>query len=736
MDNGSTLLNATVDAHWAGPPGPKLLLEWDPAHRVFLGNLFDLLLLRRVPRVQLVSKPARFWPDVFVPTGAPWWSFLESALWHTSVVLVLLLISQVWSPRKRIEEARVFSSRVAYYRPNPTFPALGSRAPRAPARRAQTAEIQRALQVAREVRTRPGALIVPPDLAAVTKPTGLPNAIVSTPVVPAMPLAATAGLQRRSPQIDATAVAPPPDVKQATTWRAGSLQVDVVAPAPELGGGIKPVRSRGTGGFQTVAVAPAPEVAAVSGRRGIAGPKVGVVAPPPALQGGSLGRGRRDKGGEGGTLLDVDVVAPAPDLPVEGQGGTAAGAPLAGFGGTGTGVVPPPPSVPGSGTTRSVGGGGAGSLASGFTAVPPPPSVGGVGRLTGPGGGGLAGGPGTGVVPPPPRVGGVGTLAGGRFAGPRGSGLAGGSGQGAVPPPPSVGGVGRLGGFGRGNGTGGGGPSGSGLAAVPPPPSVNGAGRLGGGRLAGPGGGGLAGGSGQGVVAPPPSVGGVGRLAGFGRGGGPGGSGLSAVPPAPSVGGAGRSSGPGGGGLSETADSVVPPPPSMDGAGGSGGRGDGNSLGDSNPEVVPPPPSVDGVGDSNTDQSLNPVVEELPVRIVGLAFALPGTSFSSSYEVFIAEKELSGHQVQLIKLVYWFLPYQRRLSEYHPDTSRMYKLRVTRDHACDESLLHMEVSPTGQVYTGSQLPADSLPSDPERQNIVLPCYRTTADDYQKAAGRR
>jgi len=143
---------------------------------------------------------------------------------------------------------------------------------------------------------------------------------------------------------------------------------------------------------------------------------------------------------------------------------------------------------------------------------------------------------------------------------------------------------------------------------------------------------------------------------------------------------------------------------------------------------------MDGVGEANPDQGPNIVVEELPVHIVGLAFALPGTSFSSSYEVFIAEKELKG-QKELIKLVYWFLPYQTRLSEYHPDASKMYKLRVTRDHACDESLLHMTVSPTGQVYPSSHLPADSLPLTPENRNIVLPCYRTTADDYRKAAGR-
>jgi hypothetical protein len=114
---------------------------------------------------------------------------------------------------------------------------------------------------------------------------------------------------------------------------------------------------------------------------------------------------------------------------------------------------------------------------------------------------------------------------------------------------------------------------------------------------------------------------------------------------------------------------------------------------------------------------------------------LPSTSFSSSYEVFIAEKDLKG-QKELIKLVYWFLPYQTRLSEYHPDASKMFKLRVTRDHACDESLLHMTVSPTGQVYPGTHLPADSLQLIQERQDMILPCYRTTADDYRKATGRR
>ena len=129
------------------------------------------------------------------------------------------------------------------------------------------------------------------------------------------------------------------------------------------------------------------------------------------------------------------------------------------------------------------------------------------------------------------------------------------------------------------------------------------------------------------------------------------------------------------------------------------------------------------------------------MRIVGLAFAPPSTSFGSSYEVFIAEKEARGKKdsnahKNLIKLVYWFLPYQPRLSEFHVDSTKMYKLRVLRDRACDESLLHMTVSPEGQVYSGPHLSADFLPPIAERKKMILPCYRTTADDYRRAVSHK
>jgi hypothetical protein len=537
------------------------VLEFEPGYRVFFGNLADLLLPKPLPTLVLASKPAPYWHDVFVYTGAPWGSVLESALCHLTLVLALIILSPIWAPRRHIETQRWQESHIAYYRPSPTFPASQSSPPRLPTRRENKAEVRHALRVAREVENRPGSIVAPPNIAALTAPPPLPKGVLSTPVAPAVPLAA-ARSQRQAPPVGSSIVGPPPEVKQAASWHANPFRVVVVAPGPAVVSGVKSTASGRLGTFQTVAVAPAPEVGAVSGRPGIATPKVDPVAPSPTLQ-GSIGR----VGKSGGIGLDVEVVAPAPKLPAEVQG-TISGGSRAGMSGTGAlVVVPPPPSV-GDAATRA--GGRTDSFGSGVAAVPPPPSVGGAGRLTGPGRGVL--------------------------------------------------------------------PVGSGFSAVPPPPSI-------------------------------------------------------------------------------------------EGAGGANGRGERTLLADSNPPVVPPPPSTDDVGGSNPDAVPNAAAAELPMRIVGLAFALPGTSFSASYEVFIAEKELSGHRVQLIKLVYWFLPYQRRFSEYHPDASKIYKLRVTRDRACDESLVHMSVSATGQVSSGLSL-------TPEGRNTVLPCYRTSADNHPKESRKR
>ena len=146
------------------------------------------------------------------------------------------------------------------------------------------------------------------------------------------------------------------------------------------------------------------------------------------------------------------------------------------------------------------------------------------------------------------------------------------------------------------------------------------------------------------------------------------------------------------------------------------------------PAAAPSPPPV-------VDNPSAPVAQELPVRLIGLALALPNSSYFSNYEVFIAERRLSKDASQLIKLVYISLPYQRRLSEYGLNNSRVYKLRVTRDPTCDETLLQMTWPQTAEPHPDSQYSTDPPALTPNKGNSMLPCYRTTADDYRRALSR-
>ena len=126
-------------------------------------------------------------------------------------------------------------------------------------------------------------------------------------------------------------------------------------------------------------------------------------------------------------------------------------------------------------------------------------------------------------------------------------------------------------------------------------------------------------------------------------------------------------------------------------------------------------------------------IEELPLGFLGLVFAAPGSSYFSNFEVFVAKRRL-GKELQLIKLVYEFLPYQKRLSEYDLNNMppRIIKLRVIPDPSCNESLgqiIEPAPDPTRQVTEYPKLPAALSNAD---MNAVLPCYRTTATDFQKA----
>ncbi|MGA8313460.1 MAG: hypothetical protein WB755_25780 [Terriglobales bacterium] len=602
--------NRVPDRKTASPV--RLLLEREPAYRVFFGNLADLILRRTAPMVT-TSETAAFWPDVFVTPPVPWPRLLESMLFHTIAITVLVILSQPWvqlDPLPRV----VHRSYISYYSPSKTFPALrGSQTlVRKPPRKrrdtaqqkaagtggqneAQKTEAQKTIKVAPE---SAAAGLKGPDVKLPNvKLPGLarPNIVASNVIPPSVPLSAIRRSQLTVPAGPTTIVAPPPEVSQGA-----------------LNGGA----SRGSGLAQATVVAPAPEVGGASTRSGLSGLAAAIIAPPPVVQASIRRLGDLEMGASA-------VVAPAPRLPMDEQHL------ISGSGSSGRGSAGLGSSVP--------------------LAVPPPPSV-------------------------------------------QRSGI------------PSDG---------RGSGF-----SIAGLPVVPPPPSVLDAGNSGGGRGAG-----SLSGAGLQPVAPPPALQEAGNSLGSGRASALGGAGSQAVPPAPAMPQSGNSFGNGRGtSLSGSGLQGVPPAPSGPNGGGSGAGGTQVAM-NIRPSIPPVPPA-------KTPKPVDPASEELPVRVIGLALSLPHSSYFSNYEVFIAERRRKD-QPELIKLVYESLPYQRRLSEYGVDNTKVYRLRVSRDKSCDESLLQMtwpENDPHPDVHNSADAPGLSA----RDRNDMLPCYRTTADDYRRA----
>jgi len=632
MDKAPGVLIASRTAQRSVPPPRlRLLIEWEAGHRVFFGNLADLLLSRTVPPFPTTSRPARFWNDVFVPAGAPWSSFAESMLLHLLlIVLVVWGQSKVWVSVKLFPQRDQFHRSITYYPPaKRSFRAAEGRAPTPRTRsRVNHASLPRpSHQPAIPVRPeQKPSLVTPPDIKQATAK--LPNLPNAHPFTPMEPFSAAADARRNRAAEPSGVVAPPPQLDQATARQLAPPQASAVAPAPELNGPSagRAVKSPNSSGSAVVPPPPSVQNAGDSARVGrlnsTAGAGPNVVPPPPAVQGAAHGVARLGSAVGAGS----QVVPPPPS--VQGVGNSSA-ARLSSLSGTGPNVVPPPPAVQGTGNASA--------------------RLGSMARA------------GSQVVPPPPSVQGSNGPAGGARLGPFSS-------VGAVPPPPSLQ---------SSNGAAGGarlGPlSGAGPEVVPPPPSVeNGA-----------------------------DSGARGRVGSFSGNGAADGS------------------------------QVLPPPTSVEGTGNARAGGAGKVL-----DPMDPLPTGAAAGTPGGNNENEIAVEDLPLGLIGVVFAAPGTSFFSNFEVFVAKRRV-GKDLRLIKLVYEFLPYQRRLSEYNLNnlTPRVIKLRVTPDPSCDESLgqmLRSETDPTRLATEYAKLPAALRSSD---LTAVLPCYRTNAGDFQKAMSR-
>ncbi len=307
---------------------PELLVHLEPWHRVFLGNLRDLVWPCRRPPLRLISWPAAPWPDVLVPTRLPWRGLAQSVFVHLFVIGAIWWLSRYLPRYELVVQRPAFRSEdVVYYTPAEYLPPLDTGRAKAsqPVKGEPTHAPQPIISVPPEADNHTQTIVTPPDVK-LRQDVPLPNMVAWSPKSVAVPMEATArsAANLRIPALTPQVVAPAPDLNQASQRQAPSLQSQVAAPAPSMGAGLQ--------------------------RRMMAAPEASIVGPPPSMQGSAVRR-----------IGDInigpsEVVAPAPRLPVSEQrrvAGLARGNP---GGGGGAAVVAPAPSTQGLGVSGNGGG--------------------------------------------------------------------------------------------------------------------------------------------------------------------------------------------------------------------------------------------------------------------------------------------------------------------------------------------------------------------------------------------
>ena len=319
MRPGFRLIETALKPEPKPVPAPTFLVRLEPWHRVFFRNLRDALWSRRTPALQLSSPTADFWQDVFVHSRLPWSKFAESAIFHTVVIALLWGSARLWPQKAHVAAPVAFhSSDVVYYQASEYLPPLdtGGAKPQVKTKGDPAYSPQPIISVPPDADNRRQTIVTPPQLK-LEHDVPLPNVVSWNQAQPAIPLAAAT--RRTSdvklPALSTTVIAPPPEVNQNKLSSAAMPTESVVAPAPDIDNTLS--------------------------KRALPAPQTAVVAPPPGIELASVRK-----------LSDINighaqVVAPAPQLPVEEQRALSSRA-QGSLGNPGAAVVPPPPSMGGS----------------------------------------------------------------------------------------------------------------------------------------------------------------------------------------------------------------------------------------------------------------------------------------------------------------------------------------------------------------------------------------------------
>jgi TonB family protein len=253
---------------------PNLLVSWSSPRQVFLDNLLDRLLFRRPLQPWLTSRPAPFWPDVFVDQRLPWRRLAGSGVYHVLAVALVYVITANWVTRPQVKPRSPFDgTELTYYSVSEYLPEINTGSPPTPKeRKGQPAFAKQRIISLPPAPDNVRQTIVTPDPTKIAQDVPLPNMVVNT-TIPAPPEAAMVHEARlTAPQI--TPISPPPDVSEATSRIAALPAPDVVGPAADPTGMRSKLNLPNVAGPEIIGPPPSPDAAQSKARLNIPAPSV------------------------------------------------------------------------------------------------------------------------------------------------------------------------------------------------------------------------------------------------------------------------------------------------------------------------------------------------------------------------------------------------------------------------------------------------------------------------------
>jgi TonB family protein len=276
---------------------PRLLIELEPAHKVFARNLKDSLFPNRQPALLISSRPGVFWHDVFVASRPPWQIFAKSMLAQAVLGLGLLVSFKFTPPPHVLERSPFRDTAVIYFKASEYLPPIDTVVKESsvtPQQGSPQPSKQTIISVPPEADNRTQTVVTAPALR-LSHPVPLPNMVSWAPKPPVIPAAMTereiSGLKARTlnpSAIAAPVTGPAPEISKTMREPSSLLPASaVVAPAPEMNriSERKPAEALAT---ETNVVAPTPllNTSERSPRARLAAAEGNSVAPPaPSLSG-------------------------------------------------------------------------------------------------------------------------------------------------------------------------------------------------------------------------------------------------------------------------------------------------------------------------------------------------------------------------------------------------------------------------------------------------------------------